>query len=448
MAGDGITAGRQRSRANGSSAPVGGLRVERVWTTEGVHPYDEVDWERRDVVMTNWRDGSINFEQRGVEFPTFVERQRGEHRHHQVLPRRRRHARARVVAQAADRPRGQDVPQGGRGPRLLRQPGRRRAVRPRAHLDAAAPGVQLQLAGLVQRRHRVAAAGQRLLHPLGRRLDGLHPGLVQGGGADLQGRLRLRRQPVPDPVRPRSCSPPAARPAARSASCAARTPARAPSSPAAPPGARPRWSSSTSTTRTSRSSSPPRPARKTRSGRCGTPASTWTSAAPTSSACSTRTPTTRCGSATSSCGRTRRAAPFELRGRLHGEVIETDRRQEAVPRHRPGGVGVRRPGPAVRRHHQRLAHQPGDRADHRLEPVLGVHVAGRLVLQPRLAEPDEVPQGRRRLRGARSSSRASSSSSPRWTSRSASPTSRPRRSARPPGRTASSASGTPTSARC
>ncbi|MEV6631263.1 vitamin B12-dependent ribonucleotide reductase [Actinoplanes sp. NPDC051470] len=69
MAGDGITAGRQRSRSNGSSAPAGGLRVERVWTTEGVHPYDEVEWERRDVVMTNWRDGSINFEQRGVEFP-------------------------------------------------------------------------------------------------------------------------------------------------------------------------------------------------------------------------------------------------------------------------------------------------------------------------------------------------------------------------------------------
>ncbi|MBG6102968.1 ribonucleoside-diphosphate reductase alpha chain [Micromonospora vinacea] len=40
-----------------------------MWTTEGVHPYDEVSWERRDVVMTNWRDGSINFEQRGVEFP-------------------------------------------------------------------------------------------------------------------------------------------------------------------------------------------------------------------------------------------------------------------------------------------------------------------------------------------------------------------------------------------
>src|SRR3954470_3566290 len=48
-----------------------GLRIERVYTTPGVHPYDAVTWERRDVVMTNWRDGSINFEQRGVEFPDF-----------------------------------------------------------------------------------------------------------------------------------------------------------------------------------------------------------------------------------------------------------------------------------------------------------------------------------------------------------------------------------------
>src|ERR1700748_3719673 len=46
-----------------------GLRVSRVYTTEGVHPYDEVTWEPRDVVMTNWRDGSGNFEQRGVDFP-------------------------------------------------------------------------------------------------------------------------------------------------------------------------------------------------------------------------------------------------------------------------------------------------------------------------------------------------------------------------------------------
>ncbi|CAL9421331.1 vitamin B12-dependent ribonucleotide reductase [Streptomyces sp. NPDC090994] len=58
------------SRAKGTKASKG-LRVERIHTTPGVHPYDEVAWERRDVVMTNWRDGSVNFEQRGVEFPDF-----------------------------------------------------------------------------------------------------------------------------------------------------------------------------------------------------------------------------------------------------------------------------------------------------------------------------------------------------------------------------------------
>ncbi|GCB45501.1 vitamin B12-dependent ribonucleotide reductase [Streptomyces sp. NL15-2K] len=58
------------SRAKGTKAAKG-LRIERIHTTPGVHPYDEVAWERRDVVMTNWRDGSVNFEQRGVEFPDF-----------------------------------------------------------------------------------------------------------------------------------------------------------------------------------------------------------------------------------------------------------------------------------------------------------------------------------------------------------------------------------------
>ncbi|MEU0244140.1 vitamin B12-dependent ribonucleotide reductase [Streptomyces sp. NPDC006235] len=58
------------SRAKSAKASKG-LRIERIHTTPGVHPYDEVAWERRDVVMTNWRDGSVNFEQRGVEFPDF-----------------------------------------------------------------------------------------------------------------------------------------------------------------------------------------------------------------------------------------------------------------------------------------------------------------------------------------------------------------------------------------
>ena len=46
-----------------------GLRVRRLFTSEGTHPYDELAWERRDAVITNWRDGSIAFEQRDLEFP-------------------------------------------------------------------------------------------------------------------------------------------------------------------------------------------------------------------------------------------------------------------------------------------------------------------------------------------------------------------------------------------
>ena len=62
--------GRGRRAARPTGERRRGLSIERVHTTEGVHPYDEVTWERRDVVMTNWRDGTVNFEQRGVEFPS------------------------------------------------------------------------------------------------------------------------------------------------------------------------------------------------------------------------------------------------------------------------------------------------------------------------------------------------------------------------------------------
>src|SRR5580693_9364742 len=57
--------------ARASKSAKKGLTMRRIYTREGVHPYDAVTWERRDVVMTNWRDGSINFEQHGVEFPDF-----------------------------------------------------------------------------------------------------------------------------------------------------------------------------------------------------------------------------------------------------------------------------------------------------------------------------------------------------------------------------------------
>jgi ribonucleoside-diphosphate reductase alpha chain len=63
--------GQQAGGAAAKGAKRAGLKMRRIHTTAGIHPYDQVTWERRDVVMTNWRDGSINFEQRGVEFPDF-----------------------------------------------------------------------------------------------------------------------------------------------------------------------------------------------------------------------------------------------------------------------------------------------------------------------------------------------------------------------------------------
>ena len=46
-----------------------GIGIRRHFSTEGIDPYDEVTWERRDARITNFRDGTVAFEQLGVEFP-------------------------------------------------------------------------------------------------------------------------------------------------------------------------------------------------------------------------------------------------------------------------------------------------------------------------------------------------------------------------------------------
>ncbi len=51
------------------AAPDGTIGISRLFTSPGVNPYDEVVWERRDARITNWKDGSVAFEQLDVEFP-------------------------------------------------------------------------------------------------------------------------------------------------------------------------------------------------------------------------------------------------------------------------------------------------------------------------------------------------------------------------------------------
>jgi ribonucleoside-diphosphate reductase alpha chain len=47
----------------------GKLTFKRHFTKEGVHPFDQVEWETRDAVIPNFKEGGNAFEQRGVEFP-------------------------------------------------------------------------------------------------------------------------------------------------------------------------------------------------------------------------------------------------------------------------------------------------------------------------------------------------------------------------------------------
>lgn len=61
-----VSTGSARSRKKAT-----GLKIDQHFSTPGVHPYDEITWERRDVVQTNWKTGDTVFEQRGVEYPDF-----------------------------------------------------------------------------------------------------------------------------------------------------------------------------------------------------------------------------------------------------------------------------------------------------------------------------------------------------------------------------------------
>src|SRR5487761_2306656 len=47
-----------------------GIGIRRFFTTEDRHPYDEVIWDRRDARISNFRDGSVAFEQLDVEVPS------------------------------------------------------------------------------------------------------------------------------------------------------------------------------------------------------------------------------------------------------------------------------------------------------------------------------------------------------------------------------------------
>jgi len=46
-----------------------GIGIRRHYTSADTHPFDQVEWERRDARISNWKTGEVAFEQLGVEFP-------------------------------------------------------------------------------------------------------------------------------------------------------------------------------------------------------------------------------------------------------------------------------------------------------------------------------------------------------------------------------------------
>ena len=138
---------------------------------------------------------------------------------------------------------------------------------------------------------------------------------------------------------------------------------------------------------------------------------------------------------------------FGLRARLTGEVIETVDAKNLFREMAQAAWECADPGIQYDSTINDWHTNPGDWTNHRVQPV------------QRIRAPDNSSCNLASLNllkflrddgtfDADLFRRRSSWSSPRWTSRSASPTSRPRQSPRPPGRTGSWASATPTWARC
>jgi ribonucleoside-diphosphate reductase alpha chain len=62
--------GRAAKKEEPAASPARGLRFERYYTTPGVDPFDTVEWELRNAVITNEKGEKV-FEQKDVEFPRF-----------------------------------------------------------------------------------------------------------------------------------------------------------------------------------------------------------------------------------------------------------------------------------------------------------------------------------------------------------------------------------------
>ncbi len=360
-----------------------GLTFERRWTRPGVHPYDEITWEYRTAGISS-ETGKTRVRAEGRRGPELLEPARHQRRGQQVLPRPRRHAGARAQRQAAHRPRRQQHRRVGRDPALLRErrgPGR---VQGRAHPPARPPEDGVQLAGLVQRRDRREAAVLRVLHQLGPGQHGLDHGPRQDRGHAVQVRLGRRRQPVDHPLvqgqddrrrhrqRPRLLHARLRRLRRRDQVGRQDPPRRQDGDPGRRPSRRRRVHRQQGE-RGEEGLGPDRAGLRPELHGRGLRQRLLPEREPQ-----------RARDRRVHEGRRARRGLADPRGhrRPAGRHVQGPRH---LPQDGRRGPPVRRPRDPVRHHDQRLAHEREQRADLRVEPVLGVHVPQRHGVQPRLA---------------------------------------------------------------
>ena len=140
-------------------------------------------------------------------------------------------------------------------------------------------------------------------------------------------------------------------------------------------------------------------------------------------------------------------ADWELTARTDGSVIKTVRARELMRQIADAAWRCADPGVQYDTTINRWHTCPESGRINASNPVLGVHARRRLGLQPRLAQPDEVPERGRDVRRRRTSATPWTSSSWRRRSSSGRRAIRPSRSATTRVRSARSASATRTSAR-
>ena len=178
-----------------------GIGIRRHFTTEGIDPYDELEWERRDARITNYRDGTVAFEQRDVEFPVGW----SQNATNIVAQKYFRGSldspeREQSLRQVIDRVVTTITAWGRRGGYFVD--------------DTEADAFRAELTAMVANQRAAfnspvwfnigvkgaPAAGVGVFHPRRRRHHAVDPQLVHRGRDHLPGRLGLGREPVQHPV--------------------------------------------------------------------------------------------------------------------------------------------------------------------------------------------------------------------------------------------------------